>query len=273
MTETREPVVLPGDGIDDHGFPSSPDVEVSIGFETAEKTITVPAGTAFALVRVVGAQGGYGNDNSGAPGRGGTVQARIAVTAGESLTAVVGEHPGGRGGSGFNSGGNGGAGRSALGRDGGAGGGSSALCRGGTPLLVAGGGGGAGGGAPTADGGRGGSGAASPGSGTEGHGPNGGDGGVGGGAGGTRGGRGGDAADDGFTTAGGGGGGGGGYNGGSDPETGGGAGGHAGETAGAGGGGGAGASYIRQGATETAFGTFSKTGNGKVDILKWIPAG
>jgi Glycine rich protein len=107
----------------------------SLGYTGAPQTYTVPAGVGGLQVDMTAAEGA----NVSAPGgRGGRVQALLAVRPGQTLTIVVGGQ--GAGGSGgYATGGNGSQG-------GGGGGGASVILTGGTALanrvLVAGGGGG-----------------------------------------------------------------------------------------------------------------------------------
>lgn len=98
-----------------------------------DESITVPANTNRAIVRLWGGGGGSNGNDSGGDrangGAGGFVKFTIDVTAGETLTAKVA----------------GGGTKGTSGRIPGAGGGFSALLRGSTYLGIAGGGGGAGG--------------------------------------------------------------------------------------------------------------------------------
>jgi hypothetical protein len=241
---------------------------VTITFAESGKQIVVPPNKTRAVVLAIGGEGGSGNINSGSPGKGGMVQATMPVKAGEVLTAIIGQHPGDHGGSGFTRGGNGGIGRSASGGNGGAGGGSTALCRGTQPqiqpLIVAGGGGGAGGSALAADGGSGGAGDMPPGSGKNAEKGNAvgraGNGGHGGAAHTSKGGNGQDAS--GGTTAGGGGGG---YLVTNGKVSGGGDGGDGSGTAGSADGG-AGASWVSPAATDVTYNTNEKTGHGWLKI-------
>ena len=114
----------------------------TFNYTGAAQTFTVPAGVTSVNVDAHGAEGGTSYLNWPG-GKGGRVQATIAVTPSELLTVTVG----GMGGSffavppgfpGFNGGGAGGMSLS------GGGGGASDVRRGGTQLVVAGGGGGSG---------------------------------------------------------------------------------------------------------------------------------
>lgn len=102
-----------------------------------------PAGARFALVILRGGKGGTGSFSSGTPGvggNGGEVRAIIPITAGQTVSGILG----GDGGvitAGSNGGGAGGNGTD----DGGGGGGRSTAIIGGLEMLVAGGGGGGGG--------------------------------------------------------------------------------------------------------------------------------
>lgn len=94
-------------------------------------TFVVPSNITSIFVVAIGASGE--NTNRSVGGEGGRAEATLSVTAGETLTIIVGGTDGTGGGG---SGGNGG--------DSGAGGGRSAIERSGVPLIVAGGGGGGG---------------------------------------------------------------------------------------------------------------------------------
>lgn len=146
-------------------------------------TRTVPAGATSAAITAVGASGAKGGQVAGATGgggqAGGQVTGSIAVTGGQTLSAVIGCNgtnggsSSGPGGAGFATGGSGGKGNGVLTSDhyGGGGGGASAVCVGASclsgqggvsPRIVAGGGGGGGSlncaGTSVGAGGRGGSG-------------------------------------------------------------------------------------------------------------------
>lgn len=103
------------------------------------QTYTVPIGVTSITVDVYGAQGGFGyNAPNAIPGRGGRVQATLAVTPGEILNIFVGGQggPGGTtvgGTAGYNGGGTGGGWPG--GRSGGGGGGASDIRQGGTALA------------------------------------------------------------------------------------------------------------------------------------------
>ncbi|HMJ78712.1 MAG TPA: DUF4214 domain-containing protein, partial [Iamia sp.] len=128
-------------------------------------TTVVPAGATSAALTAVGGSGGQGDGVAGATGGsgqpGGQVTATMAVTAGQTISGVVGCNgdagtgTSGPGGAGFNPGGSGGLGHGVLTRNhhGGGGAGASAICVGAScvagqggvsPRLVAGGGGGGG---------------------------------------------------------------------------------------------------------------------------------
>jgi hypothetical protein len=120
------------------------------------QTAVVPPGTAFALVDVVGAHGGYTEGTccpfiKTAGGDGAGVTGRVGVSPGQVLSLKVGQYGGNGdvnrnpGPGGWGATGNGGRGGGASTRDGAGGGGASSLAIAGQTIVIAGGGGGAGG--------------------------------------------------------------------------------------------------------------------------------
>ncbi len=129
----------------------------TFSYTGAMQTYTVPAGCLAIQVDVAGAQGGSGSWSNGTGGKGGRVQAVIAVTGGQVLNIFVGQQPpssgcgsGGAAGGNSGGGGQGGVGSSYYGQCGGAGGGGATDIRTGgaaalnTRLVVGGAGGGSG---------------------------------------------------------------------------------------------------------------------------------
>lgn len=221
----------------------------TFAYTGGSQSFVVPAGVSTLQVTASGAAGGSG-------GLGGMVIATVSVSAGETLTMLVGGQGGLRS-AGFNGGGG-------VTGDGYGGGGSSNVKRGGTQLVIAGGGGGrsrfgsaggAGGGLTGASGASGGSGSGGGGGGTQ---SAGGAGGTGTTQAGTAGSSGSGGTGGSYGGAYGSGGGGGGYFGG-------GGGGNNTSTASGGGGG---SSYTIAGATSVTHTQGARSGNGQI-VLTW----
>jgi nitroimidazol reductase NimA-like FMN-containing flavoprotein (pyridoxamine 5'-phosphate oxidase superfamily) len=115
-----------------------------LAYTGSNQTIIVPFGYTKATIECYGAQGGTGGGSAGGIGGfGAYAKGELAVTSGQTFTAVVGQSPTDHIG-GFGGGGNGGA-PGANGRGGGGGGASYIMDNLLNPLIVAGGGGGGGG--------------------------------------------------------------------------------------------------------------------------------
>lgn len=218
----------------------------------------VPAGVSSITATAKGAQGA--SVDNGAGGKGGKVQATLAVTPGQNLSVYVGGQGGWNGGAA-------GGGGSIGGKTGGTGGGATdiRLSSAASSRIIVAGGGGGGGGKPNigGTGGDGGAGSQSGQSGSAGASGvcSGGSGGAGGQQSSGNGSAGGEAGT--LSGSGGGGGGGGGYKGGN--------GGGAGHGVGAcgGGGGGSGSGFAATGSTNVAYTTADNSGNGSL-TLDWV---
>ena len=236
---------------------------------SAVQPYTVPAGARSLQVLANGAGGGADPNSSAIGGAGASVQATLAVTPGQKLSAVVGCQ-GTRylAGAGYSSGGTpGGVSDAYPGDSGGGGGGSSAVLDATKkPLVIAGGGGGSGGAGSSGSPGNGGDGSASGVTGASATGSRGGGGGAGGGASGTAGGNGRGTND---ASAGTGGGGGGGAKGGVGGGTGLGISGLT--QPGSGGGGGGGSSSVAQGVTPGPITGGGAHGDGAVVFVALLP--
>lgn len=242
-------------------LPSTPATAADISDEACTKnaeTVQVPSGVTAVAMYAVGGHGGT-EENSAEGGRGGWVQATLAVNPGDVLTYGVGCYGEGHGGWGYldSSGGKHGVANSDLSYDGGPGGGATVIEHNGEIVVVAGGGGGGGGEAAMVDGsGKGGDGGLPP---QDGHNGSGGasrhsSGGCGGCASGMAGTPGGGSS---THSAGGGGGGGGGYSGGEGGEGG-------NDFAGHGAGGGGGLSWAADDVSGLVTGVSDRTHHGLV---------
>lgn len=141
VSATATGTVTPGGTMDSSANNSAillsipPGVVSLLSYTGSVQTVVVPAGAQSVLVDLYGAEGGKGGGgvNGGAAGAGNRLQARLPVTAGETLEIRVGQKgvSGGSGASlpgaagGWNGGGNGGGGGSNSGGGAGAGGGGA----------------------------------------------------------------------------------------------------------------------------------------------------
>ena len=113
----------------------------NFAYTGADQTFVVPSGATTLQVLMSGAGGGRGTQGVSTGGNAGLVGGTLSVTAGETLTIVVGQGGSvGDGGSRYGGGGQGGTGYPY----GGSGGGRSAIRRAGADIVTAGGGGGGG---------------------------------------------------------------------------------------------------------------------------------